>query len=318
MMKILQALVYVIVIIFFGWCAFTFQSDIAQIKFSQVVTAWDSILFALLLSLVNYVLRMARWALYIFRLGHHLPFSFLGLTYIAGFAFTLSPGKVGEMVRGRYYQKIGIPLSSTAAAFFIERLIDLLAMLALAFMAIAFSSAYDTLIWGAAIVISLLLIILAVSPWAKIYEYVEKVRWFPESIKKAIQAILRTLCSAKALLKPELLAVSFIIGLIAWGAEGIGLMVIGAISPSISIDWVTAIGIYSIAIIVGALSFLPGGLGSTEAVMIALLAAHGYAMPDAILLTVVCRLLTLWFAVVIGWIVVGAMHRNPMFEGVSQ
>jgi uncharacterized protein (TIRG00374 family) len=322
MMKLSRALIYVIVIIFIGWCAFTFRSDIAQIKFAPVRAAWDSIFFALLLSLVNYALRVARWALYLSNLGHHLPFSFSGLTYIAGFAFTLSPGKVGEMVRSRYYQKIGIPLTSTAAAFLIERLMDLLAMFALAFMALASSATTttydDALILGAAIVITLLMAILAVSSWVKIYEYVEKAHWFPESIKKPVREVFRTLCSAKALLKPKLLAASFIIGLIAWGAEGTGLMVIGVISPSISIDWATAIGIYSIAIIIGALSFLPGGLGSTEAVMIALLAAHGYSMPDAILLTVVCRLLTLWFAVVIGWIAVGVMHRNPMLEEISQ
>jgi len=317
-MKLKSIFSYAVMLVFLSWCAFIFRADIVQIKFAQVVGAWDSVFFALLLSLVNYALRVARWALYLSRLGHPLSFGFSGLTYIAGFAFTLSPGKVGEMVRSRYYQKIGIPLSSTAAAFFIERLMDLLAMLALAFMALASSSAYDVLIWGAAFVISLLLVVLAVSPWVRISEYVEKAHWFPKSMKKAAQGILQTLLSAKVLLQPQLLAAGFIIGLIAWGAEGTGLMVIGAISPSIPIDWTTAIGIYSIAIIVGALSFLPGGLGSMEAVMIALLVAHGYSMPDAILLTVVCRLLTLWFAVVIGWIAVGALRRNRILEGVSQ
>lgn len=34
--------------------------------------------------------------------------------------------------------------------------------------------------------------------------------------------------------------------------------------------------------------------------MIVLLSAHGYGTPDAVLLTLVCRLLTLWFAVAIG------------------
>jgi len=57
------------------------------------------------------------------------------------------------------------------------------------------------------------------------------------------------------------------------------------------------------------LSFLPGGLGSTEAVMAALLFAHGYTMPQAILLTLICRLLTLWLAVVIGWACVGLLRR---------
>ena len=317
-MKLSGAFSYAVVFCFLVWCAFTFRTDIAQIQFAPVWAAREAVFIALMLSLVNYALRVLRWTIYLSRLGHPLPLKFSGLTYIAGFAFTLSPGKVGEMVRSRYYQKIGIPLSSTTAAFFVERLLDLLSMLALALIALATSSSYGTLIWGTAIVISLLLVILAASPWTKVVESVEMARWFPESLKKATQSILRTLISAKALLNPPLLVAGFIIGLIAWGAEGTGLMVIGAISPNISIEWTTAIGIYSIAIIVGALSFLPGGLGSTEAVMIALLVAHRYPMPDAILLTLVCRLLTLWFAVIIGWIAVAVLRHTPMLEEVSQ
>jgi len=41
----------------------------------------------------------------------------------------------------------------------------------------------------------------------------------------------------------------------------------------------TAVGLYSIAIIVGALSFMPEGLGSTEVVVVNLLNMHGYPLP---------------------------------------
>ena len=316
-MKMKVILSYAIVLFFLGWCAYAFRADIAQIKLAPILAAKDAIFLALMLSLLNYVLRVARWNLYLSHLGHPLPILFSSLTYIAGFAFTLSPGKVGEMVRGRYYQKIGIPLSSTAAAFFVERLMDLLAMLALAFLALASSSAYYSLVWGTVSVIAILMIFFSSAPLVKIAEDVDRMAWFPESLKKISQGVVRTLVSAKVLFIPKMLAAGFMVGLIAWGAEGMGLMVIGAISPGISIDWSTATGIYSIAIVVGALSFLPGGLGSTEAVMIVMLAGHGYPMQGAILMTVVCRLLTLWFAVMIGWIAVAVLRRSPMLAGIS-
>jgi uncharacterized protein (TIRG00374 family) len=60
---------------------------------------------------------------------------------------------------------------------------------------------------------------------------------------------------------------------------------------------------------VGALSFLPGGLGSTEAVMTTLLVAHGFAVGNAVLVTLVCRLVTLWLAVLLGW-VAALFHRQ--------
>jgi len=315
--KVKLVVSYVLLLVFLGWCAYLFRTDIAQIKLAPILAAKNAIIFAILLSLLNYALRVARWSLYLARLGYTLPGSFSALTYIAGFAFTLSPGKVGEMVRGRYYQKIGIPLSNTTAAFFVERLMDLFAMLALAFLAVASTSTYSVLLWGTLSVMIILLGILASTSWTAVSDYMEKLEWFPAPLKKVTQGILQALISAKVLLSPKLLATGFLLGLLAWGAEGTGLMVIGAISPGISFDWAAATGIYSIAILVGALSFLPGGLGSTEAVMIALLTAHGYPMPDAILMTMICRLVTLWFAVVIGWIAVASLRRNSIIAGVA-
>lgn len=317
-MRLKWALYYTIVLIFLVWCAIAFRADIAQIKFAPVWAAIDAIFLAVLLSLFNYALRVIRWSLYLARLGYSVPPWFVGLTYVAGFAFTLSPGKVGEMVRANYYQKIGIPLAGTSAAFFVERLLDLVAMLSLAFVAFASSSEYHALMWGAACTITGTLVVLAITPWERLSGWLDQATGIPKAFIRPLTGILHTLIFARRLLDFKLLLLGLLLGLVAWASEGVGLMVIGAISPSIPLDWTTAIGIYSVAIIVGALSFLPGGLGSTEAVMVALLAAHGYAMPDAILLTLVCRFLTLWFAVAIGWGAVIVLRHSLMPVPVSR
>jgi len=302
-MKTRAVLYYSVVLIFLGWCFIAFRADIAKIELATVLSAWKLVLLAGALSLVNYLLRIVRWTLYLTRLGHSLKFDFSALTYIAGFAFTLSPGKVGEMVRGRYLQKVGVPLSNTAAAFFVERLMDLLAMVALACVAVSASN-YQSLIAGTVIGIVAIIVTLTFTPWRGVSEWAQRADWIPNSLNRAIQGMLNALLSAKVLLEPGILTVGFCLGLIAWGCEGVGLMVISEIGGSASLDIANAISVYSIAVIVGALSFLPGGLGSTEAVMAALLDSHGYVLSDAILITLMCRVLTLWLAVVIGWLAV--------------
>jgi len=62
---------------------------------------------------------------------------------------------------------------------------------------------------------------------------------------------------------------------------------------------------------VGALSFLPGGLGSTEATMVGLLATQGVALPVAVVATGVVRVTTLWFAICLGLIALPAALRRP-------
>ena len=86
---------------------------------------------------------------------------------------------------------------------------------------------------------------------------------------------------------------------VAWGAEAIAFYwVLDWLGAEITLSF--AIFVYALSMLVGALSFLPGGLGSAEAVMISLLVLKGMSTPDAIAATVFIRLATLWFAVLIG------------------
>jgi uncharacterized protein (TIRG00374 family) len=80
--------------------------------------------------------------------------------------------------------------------------------------------------------------------------------------------------------------------------------------PSPHLDLLAGIGIYGVAVLIGGLSFLPGGLGSTEAVMTTLLTIRGYTVSQALAITLTCRLVTLWFAVILGWLAVFALRER--------
>jgi len=61
---------------------------------------------------------------------------------------------------------------------------------------------------------------------------------------------------------------ALVLGLVAWGAEGVAFhMILSAMD--IATPLLLGVGIYSISVLVGAISFVPGGLGTTEATMIA-------------------------------------------------
>jgi uncharacterized protein (TIRG00374 family) len=114
-----------------------------------------------------------------------------------------------------------------------------------------------------------------------------------------------------------MLAGGFFLALLAWGLEGAGLGLLSSILPGRHLDLASAVGIYGIAVLVGGLSFLPGGLGSTEAVMTALLVTRGYSVADALLLTLACRLVTLWFAVCLGWVAVFLLRQRTVAAAVT-
>lgn len=301
-----RVLVYGVFALFAAWCIKAFHHDIVQIDLTPLRAGWSAVAIAAALSLLNYALRVWRWRLYLQRLGHDLPWGFVSLTFMAGFAFTLSPGKLGEMVRARYYLPRGIPVSAVSGAFFVERLLDLAVMILLAVAVLAELQAYRVFLWVAVGLVGALLMGVALVPWTRVAAQLMVVR--QSKLVLALRPLVSMLISARQFLAPGLLLSGVLMGLVAWGAEAVGLKLVADVIAPLELSVPAAMGIYAIAIIVGALSFLPGGLGSTEAVMAALLFTHGYTMPQAILLTLVCRLLTLWLAVVIGWLCVWALR----------
>jgi uncharacterized membrane protein YbhN (UPF0104 family) len=296
-------------------CAFALRADLAQVSFAPMLRSWDLVLLAASFSLMNYALRIVRWRQYLARLGHSIALGFTSLSYVAGFAFTVSPGKVGEMARARYYSRIGITLPDVAGAFFVERLMDLLAMLVLAVLILAVAPRYHAAIWAAGGIIAIALVSLAVLPWAAIADALRASPRIPRPLARLAVGAAGALGAARSLLSPGMLLSGFCIGLLAWGLEGLGLYTLGSMFPPAHVAVAVGVGIYAVAVLVGALSFLPGGLGSTEAIMTALLTAQGYPMPDALLITIVCRILTLWLAVGIGWAAVFIL-RHRLVEAV--
>jgi uncharacterized protein (TIRG00374 family) len=305
---------YLVMIAFAGWCIVSLRGDLANLSLAPVIHSWDLVLLAAALSLTNYVLRIVRWRAYLERLGHRVSYRFASLTFTAGFAYTLSPGKVGEMVRARYYTPLGIPLSDVAAAFFAERFLDLVAMVALATLLIATSSRYEgTILFGAGgAVVGLLA--LSLLPWADLASQVKSTDRIPRLLRSPLAKVASMLASTRALLRPRLLLKGFTLGLLAWALEGIGLGLLSSMFPPAHLELAGAIGIYGVAVLIGGLSFLPGGLGSTEAVMTGLLAAQGFSFSQAFLITLTCRLVTLWLAVCLGWLAVLALRTRKMIE----
>ena len=113
------------------------------------------------------------------------------------------------------------------------------------------------------------------------------------------EPLAQSLDGFRRLMSPAMLTVAVILGALAWAAEGLALwIVIVGIG-----EWVSpliAIPISAAAALVGAVTALPGGLVGFEGSMVALLRQAGLGAPEAALATLLTRLATLWFAVLIG------------------
>jgi glycosyltransferase 2 family protein len=88
----------------------------------------------------------------------------------------------------------------------------------------------------------------------------------------------------------------------SWACECVGFALVCNAFPGAHVGLGLAVVIYAGTTIAGALSFLPGGLGVTEGAMTFALvsgAAH-FDRATAVAATLLTRLATLWFAVLLG------------------
>ena len=254
----------------------------------------------LCLSLLNYCLRFVRWHHYLLLLGARISlWRDLGI-YFAGFAFTVTPGKAGEAVRSLYLRAAGVRWSTGLAALAVERLLDLAAVALLATLAMQSFANYAM---PAAIVVVLGVGCLFIVTRPRIIHWLLLVLPKEGRVGSLAQGTVSILDESRIILAPYTLLTGLLLGITAWAAEAWGFYLLLQWLGN-DIDLLLAMGIYAVSMLAGAISFLPGGLGGAEAAMAALLMTQGMSLSTAILATVICRAVTLWFAVLIG---IGAM-----------
>jgi uncharacterized protein (TIRG00374 family) len=265
------------------------------------------------LSLLNYAVRFLRWQWYLGRLRCRVPAGLSLQYYLAGFAFTATPAKLGEAARSLYLKRHDIPYEQSLALLVAERLTDLVAMTMLASLAFTLLPGYaraGAAVAGAVGVALLLLVIVLGSPGTQ--RRLAFVR--PQRMRRLAGQLSSLLVNARTLIQPAALMYGLILGAIAWAAEGVGLYVILQ-CLHINIPLAAVIGIYAVSLLVGALSFIPGGLGGTEAAMTLLLVMHGAGQGEALAATLICRVATLWFAVAVGWLTFLRLRVPALPEG---
>src|SRR5260370_560835 len=94
--------------------------------------SWGAAGIAFALAATDYLLRFAKWELYLRRLGVRIPTAHSLQIFLSGFALTVTPGKVGEVLKSYLLREShGIPMARTAPTGVAGRPTDLLACVAL-------------------------------------------------------------------------------------------------------------------------------------------------------------------------------------------
>jgi len=253
---------------------------------------------ALGLSLVNYALRFCRWQYLLGVLGHRVPWKPSLRIYMAGFSLTTTPGKTGEALRSVFLKDYGVPFRKSFGAFLSERISDLLSVTFLA----------STGLWIYPDARPVLLIVLGII--ATVFVAVQRdswLHWLEKMAKKllteryahVVEFILESILSFRNCFTARVILTGLCFGILAWTAEAAALCYILHLL-GYEISMLTAAFVYGFSLVIGGITLLPGGLGGAEITMLQLLILNAIPAPVAVAATIVIRLTSLWFSVILG------------------
>lgn len=304
---VLLAVLFALVIA--GLVGLAAATGFEEIKRQLMQLTLGQIFILLGLSLVNYLFRGVRWHLFSNCLG--LPTTLIQDVrhFLGGFAMSVTPGRVGELIRMRWLRReTGWAVERTAPLVLVDRASDLAAMavilaggIALSAGGISMAMPVAILALGSAFVVTRPLLLSSLI--TVLYRVVGRFPRLMARVRIAARSI-------GVFSSPSILATALGLGLIGWFAEGYAfhllLMWMGA-----DIGLAKAVAIFTFSTLAGGLTGAPGGVGGAEAAMVALLALEGVPLEVSVPATAVIRLTTLWFAILIGLTVF------PMAERIS-
>lgn len=302
--------IWIAIVVVIGAAAIATLGDVRQLADRLGGFHGGAFVAALGLALANYAIRFVRWEMYLRRQDVRVPLGTSALVFGAGLSLAITPGKVGELVKSYLLRQLhDVPATRTAPVVVAERVSDLVALILLAIVGVAGYGIAPTLVLAAAgLVVTGLVLLAWPRPTRALIDLVTRPR-----LVRRLRAPLHDIYGGlAALCRPAPLAAATALALPAWACECVGFALIVNAFPGAHVDLGLAMVIYAATTIAGALSFLPGGLGVTEGVMTMLL-VHGTARLDsatALDATLLTRLATLWFAVVVGLVCLAAARRR--------
>ena len=267
------------------------------------------------LILLNYTLRFVKWQYYL-RLVEvqGLSRKDSALIFVSGFTMVMTPGKVGELLKAYLIRtRVGTELSRTIPVVLIERLTDGMAtLLLIGIGVIAFPFGWPVFVGGLTAATILLVLI---QRQALVHSVLDRLR--RTRLRARVNSLEGLYLSSRFLLSPRPLLIAVGLGLVSWFGECVAFFVI-LTGLGLDPSWhllLAATFVFGVAAWAGALSFLPGGLGATEASAVTLLSLTitDAAMTDSIAVaaTLLMRFATLWFGVFLGVVALAIVSRWP-------
>lgn len=268
-------------------------------------------------------IRTLRWQRLLREAGIRIPFALAFRVFNAGlFLSIITPGKVGDPARSALLKRAsGESFSKSLPTIVVERVFDvtvimllgLLGMLSLPLGSVKSYFLTASLFYAAAIAF----IIFVVSSRARMESmlnfFLGVVPFFPQAkgLREKVGGFSEGFhTSMTKFRRPNTLLLTLFLTLAIWLIEGL-IFYLAFYSIGLKISYSLALGALTISVLVSVLSFLPGGLGSSEFVLALLFGSvMGFGLAQVTSAAFIGRLMSFWMTALVGLIFLSTLPRH--------
>jgi uncharacterized protein (TIRG00374 family) len=291
------------------YLGFTIYADFHQVVEAFTNFNWMFLPILLLCSGCNYLVRFSKWDYYLSILNIKISKIDSLSVFMSGLVMSVTPGKMGELLKAYLVKQLtGTSISKTAPIIFVERITDFVSLMLIALAGAYYYNYGRTIVIIVALFFFIIILFLSNRKIAlPILKLMEKNNF----LNKHLLKIHNAYDSSYQMLSPFPLLKMTVVSLFSWFFECLGYYLILRNFPiNIHISLLWSAFSYCFAIIIGAISMLPGGLGVTEGSLTFMLIQKGISNQYAVASTFIIRAVTLWFAVLIGVISVSIYQKR--------
>ena len=220
--------------------------------------------------------------------------------FLSGTAFEITPGQIGILMKSQILKtNFNISHTKTVPIVMVEKVYDLIGAILAAIIGIIILGMDLYLITIAILILAIIFFFMYYRPASELFfKRITKTKFFSKYIDNMSEfhAIFQKSTNVKVATICILLGVAywFIISTAAY-------YTLLAFDINV-LDYLTVLAIYTTSVLLGAISFIPAGIGITEGSIAGLFTLNGIDVSTALILSITIRVLTLWYSVGVGFI----------------
>ena len=254
----------------------------------------------LLLIPISWLILYLRWDLLLKHNDVNIPIQKNMEIYFSGFALSITPGKIGELLKSQFLKtKFGVPRKITAPLIIVEKIYHLIGLIIMSILGVYYFDISSYIIIGATIFLGLgLLLLSSKKVFNKFLHFINTIKF----LSKWTVSLSESYDVVKKSLKGKTFIFATGLSALFWFIESVIVFFILKSFEIDTFDFFRITSTYIASIILGVLSFLPEGIGVVEGSLLGMFNSIGIETSLIFTLVVLIRVFTLWSSVIIGLI----------------